>query len=288
MPRTLPALFAVALLAPPAAAQEALRFRWQPGQTHAYAVRHTTTITETAPVRESGKPVTTTTTVKLAVTRTWTVTAVDAAGVGTLDLAITALRQEITKPAFGPDGTVTAETLVRDSADPKDAAELVAVLNKPILTAKVDPLGNVVEAKTPGGDESAAARLRAELPFRVRLPERPVAVSGAWDRAFAIRIDPPAGTGESYDAKQTYTFKGLNGPHAAIGVTTALANPPAATADLQPLLPWLWEGDVFVNTKTGGYAGAKLAVKKEIANHAGAGTKFVFESEYTEAAVGGK
>jgi hypothetical protein len=46
----------------------------------------------------------------------------------------------------------------------------------------------------------------------------------------------------------------------------------------------LWEGDVFVNVKTGRYHGAKLKVTKEVPNHQGEGTKFVYQSEYTEAA----
>ena len=41
-----------------------------------------------------------------------------------------------------------------------------------------------------------------------------------------------------------------------------------------------------VDTKLGRYHGAKLTAKKEIPNHQGDGTKFVYQSEYTEAAVG--
>lgn len=275
-------LVAVLLLAPSAAADPPLRFRWTAGDAHTFAVRHTTTITETAPAAGSGKPVTTTTTVKLSATRRWAVTAADANGVGTLEMSVTAMRHEVTKPVFDKDGKVSTDTLVRDSADPADAAEMAAFLNKPIVTAKVDPLGRLVEVTAVGA--GADARLRAELPFRAVLPEAAVAANATWDRAFAIKLDPPAGTGESYDAAQTYTFRGRNGPHAVIGVRTALANPPKAAADLQPLLPWLWEGDVFLDTATGRYAGAKLTIKKEIPNHAGDGSKFVFESEYVEAA----
>lgn len=266
------ALLAVAVAASPAAAQTQLRFRWQPGQAHTFAVRQTTTVTETAPPPGGGKPATAVTTVKLALTRKWAVTAVDAAGTATLDMSILALRQEIVRGG---------ETLVKDSAVPADAAEMGDYLHKPILTAKVDPLGRVTEAKGPAGD-GAATRLQTELPFRVVLPEAAVAANGTWERPFAVRLDPPAGTGESHDAKQTFTFRGLADGRAVIGVTTELAKPPSAAADLQPLLPWLWAGEVYLDPQAGAYLGAKLNVKRELPNHAGAGTRFAFESEYTE------
>jgi hypothetical protein len=47
-------------------------------------------------------------------------------------------------------------------------------------------------------------------------------------------------------------------------------------------LPLLWEGDVYFHKDTGRYSGARLAVKKEVANHQGEGTKFVYESQLTE------
>lgn len=269
------AVLGLVVLAAPAVGQTPLRFRWQPGQTHTYAVRQTTTVTETAPPPAGGKPVTAVTTVKLTLTRKWAVAAVDAAGTATLDMSILALRQEIVRGS---------ETLVKDSAVPADAAEMGDYLRKPILAAKVDPLGRVLEAKGPAG-EQAAARLQTELPFRVVLPEAAVAVNGTWERPFAVRLDPPAGTGESHDAVQTFTLKAAADGRAVIGVATELRKAPTAAADLQPLLPWLWAGEVTVEPQTGVYAGAKLAVKRELPNHAGAGSRFAFESEYVETLV---
>jgi hypothetical protein len=191
-------------------------------------------------------------------------------------MAITAMKQEHTRP--------TGETVTTDSATPAGAKAFAEYLGKPILTAKIDPRGRLVEAKSSAGDQ-AAARLEAELPFRVHLPEQAPAANATWDRAFVIKLDPPLGTGEKYDAAQTYTFKGMNGQYAVIGVATALKAAPATPAEMQPLASWLWDGDVFIDTKSNHYYGAKLKAKKEIANHQGDGTKFVFESEYTEAAV---
>lgn len=277
MTRVALAAVALALPAGPAVAQAPLRFAWQPGQTHSYAVRHTTTVTETTRDGKADAPATATAVTTVNLTRQWAVKAVDAAGVATLEMSITAMKQEHTRP--------TGELDVLDSATADGAKAFGEFLGKPIVTAKVDPTGKLVEAKAAVGGEAAAARLAAELPFRVVLPEKAPAVNATWDRPFTVKLDPPLGTGETYPAKQTYTYRGMNGQYAVVGVATALVAPPATPAELQPLASWLWEGDVFLDTKLGRYHGAKLTARKEIPNHQGDGTKFVYQSEYTEAAV---
>jgi hypothetical protein len=140
--------------------------------------------------------------------------------------------------------------------------------------------------------EAAAARLKAELPFRVALPAEAVAAGAKWDRAFTVKLDPPHGTGESYEFTQTATYRGVNNGvnsmYAVIGIAASLKAPPPNPGELLPLVPSLWEGDVFVDAVTWQYAGAKLAVKKDIANHQGEGTKFSYTSEYTEAVANTK
>lgn len=246
-----------------ARAEEPPRFRWQPGQALRFEVKQTTTITET-PV---GKPPIRTE-VKLALARTWTVTAVDAAGTASLELTITAVRQDITRP--GPDGK--PETLTKDSAVPADAAEMADYLNKPIVKLKLDPRGRLAEPTTGPG----AALLAAELPFRVLLPE--TAAEVGWERVFPFEVGPPAGTGEKYELKQAFARKAAG----VIGLTTEVRNPPASAADLQPLLPLLWAGEVYIDAAAGTYRGAKLRIEKELLNHAGQGSAFRFESEYAE------
>ena len=266
------ALFVLAAATLPAAAQSPLRFAWKAGDSHAYGLQHTTTVTETLPDEKTRKPVATTATTKVTLARTWAVKSVDAAGVATLELTITSMKQEHTQP----DGTV----VVLDSASAEGAKAMSAFLNKPAVTARVDARGQLVDAQSAVGDTS---RLRTELPFRAVLPEAVVSVNATWERNFAIKLDPPLGTGESYDAVQNYTFKGQNGDFAVIGLSTVLRKPPTAAADLQPLVSWLWEGDVFFDAKAGRYHAAKLKATKEIANHQGEGSKFAYVSEYAEA-----
>jgi hypothetical protein len=264
----------------------AVRFVWKAGQTHSFLVTQTTTVTETVLNDSGSKPTTTTTTTKLTLTRTWTVKDVDAAGAATVEMAIAAFRQETTRAVPGADGKPVSTTDVLDGAVPADRAKL-PFLGKPMLTAKVDARGLVGEAKSESG-EAAVARLRAELPFRVALPADPIAVNAKWDRPFTVKLDPPQGAGEVYEFNQTATFRGVNQGFAVIGVSTALKTPPSNPGELLPLVPSLWEGDVFVNQKTGVYAGAKLTAKKDVPNHQGEGTKFSYVSEYTEAVADAK
>lgn len=262
-----------------------LRFSWKAGQTLAFLVTQSTTVTES--LADEGKPTTTgTTATKLTLRRQWTVKDVDAAGTATLEMAITAFRQETRRTGPGKEGRPATTTEVLDSATPADREKL-PFLGKTMVTAKVDGRGQVVDVKSEAGD-AAAARLKAELPFRIALPADAVAPGAKWDRPFAIRIDPPQGTGEVYDLTQSATFRGVNDGFAVIAVATSLKAPPTNSSELLPLVPSLWEGDVFINLQTGSYAGAKFTIRKEIPNHQGEGSKFGYASEYSEAVADGK
>jgi hypothetical protein len=270
----------VVLCVGPAAADQPLRFKWQQSQTLTYGVQQTTTISETTLEDGTNKPVASATVTKLALTRKWEVKAVDAGGAATLEMAITAFRQEILRPgAPDKDGKPTVNSTVIDSATPEGQEQTAAFLNKPIVTVKLDGQGRLLEAKAAGG---SADRLHVELPFRLVLPDQAPAAGNTWERPFTIKLDPPQGTGEKYEAVQTYTLKGEAQGVCTVAVATTLKAAPKDPAELTPLLPTLWEGEVFFHKESGRYAGARLAVKKEVANHQGEGTKFVYETTYTE------
>jgi hypothetical protein len=250
-------------------------------------VRQTTTVQETVPDDRAGKagsPVTGTTTTKLGLTRKWEVKAVDAQGLATLEMSITELRQEIIRP--GPadkDGKPTTDTIVLDSTTAEGRKQMAEYLNKPIVMAKIDARGQLLEAKSANG---ASSRLEVELPFRFTLPEAAPSTRQPWERPFTITLDPPLGTGEKYAATQTYTYKGLNQGFAVIGIATALKAPPADPAEWPSLAPLMWEGEAYFQPETGRYAGAKLKVQRAVPNYQGVGTKFVYASEYTEQLLG--
>jgi hypothetical protein len=264
------------LITSPAAA-EPPRFRLQPGQVLTYTADHVTRVAEVTLDDETKQPVTDARVTKVRTTKRWEVKAVDA-GVATLELTVTALRQEIVRP--GPadkDGNPTLDRTVIDSATDEGKAVLTGTLNKPVATVRVDAQGRVVEA--------SVDRFQAEPPFRLTLPEALPAVGGTWERAFPITAPPPIGTGEKYDAVQTYTLKGAKDGYAVVGVATALRSPPKDPAELPPLVGLLWEGEAYFHPATGRYGGCRLTVKREVANHRGEGTKYVYVGEYTEGAV---
>lgn len=273
-------LLAVLLVASAASAQEPPRFKWQAGQALTYAAQQTTTVAETTRDDSTGGPTVALTVTKLAVTRRWDVAAVDPAGVATVRMTVLGMKQEIVRP--GPkdkDGKPTVDRLVLDSATEEGREAMAAFLGKPIVTARVDARGQLLDATAEGG---SADRLRAELPFRLVLPEGRPSVGTTWDRAFDIKLNPPHGTGEAYPATQTYTLKGEKDGFLVVGVGTALKPPPKDPGELPPLVPLLWEGDVYFQPATGRYAGARLSVKREVKNHQGEGTKFEYESKYEE------
>jgi hypothetical protein len=259
---------AVAVAQPPT---PALRFKWEPKQTLTYKVVQQTQVQETTIDEKTEKPVNTESKTSLTLVRRWTVKDVDA-GVATLDMAITAMRTDIHQPG----GMV----ITRDSANPEHAKEMSEFLNKPIVTVRVDGLGRLVEVKD--AKNGSTARLHAELPFRLTLPESGPTIGQAWDRVFSLKLDPPQGTGESYDFVQKYTCKGIKDGLTTVGVETTLKAPPKTTGEQVPLIPMLWAGDVYFHAPTGRYYAARLSAKAELTNHLGDGTKFVYQSTYSE------
>jgi hypothetical protein len=268
-------LASAVLAQPPAAPPAAPRFKWEAGKVLTYRVVQQTVVTETTLDEKTNKPVTGEAKTSLTLVRKWTVKDVDKAGVATLEMSITEVKNEFRQP----DGTATGV----DSSKPEDAKTMAAFLNAPIVVVRMDARGQLVEVKEAKG--GTAARLHAELPFRVVLPDAAVAANATWDRPFAVKLDPPHGTGESYDFVQKYTSKGAKDGLFTVGVETALKVAPKGVSEQVPLVPMLWTGDVYFNTAAGKYHAARLRVKSELVNHQGEGTKFVYESSYAEDAV---
>ncbi len=261
-----------------AAAEDApkLRFVWTKDSAKIYGVVQTTTVHETVLDEQSKKPLDISTVTKLTISKKWIVKSVDPDGTGTLEMSTSALKQEITQTV----GDAKPVVRILDSANADDLKGMT-FLNKPILTLKVDPQGRISDVKS--DNASAGNRLQTDLPFKLHLPDTAPAANTSWERAFELKLPPPLGTGEKYDAMQKCTYKGMNKDYAVIGTATALKVPLTDAAVLPAVLPMLWEGDVFFNSKSGYYHGAKLSIKKEVANHQGEGTKFRYASEYTEA-----
>ena len=270
--RTLVVLFLVVAAASPAAGQPP-RFCFLPGQVLTYKVQHTTKVSETTLDEKTEKPVTTETETALNLTRTWTVTAVDPAGVATLDMRITQLRQSHRQGAEPP--------AVKDSADPAAAKEMAGYLNTPVVTVRIDARGQLVAVTA--SKQGNPARLQAELPFRLVLPEGVPADGQTWTRPFAVKLDPPHGTGESYAYTQTYRYKPSKS--GSWHVSTRLDAPPKAAGERVPLVPLLWEGTIRFDEAAGIFTGADLVTHTELPNHLGDGSKFEYRSNYTEELV---
>lgn len=254
----------------------AIRFKWQPGQTLTYKVAQQTLVQETTLDEKTEKPVTTEARTSLALTRDWIVKAVDRSGTATLEMQITAVRNEFRQP----DGS----TIVRDSANPDHAKEMADFLNRAIVVVRVDAQGRLAEVKEV--KQGSAARLQAELPFRVVWPDAAPTAGQSWERPFPLKLDPPHGTGESYDFLQKYTLKSIKDGLAVVGVETSLKTPPKTTGEQVPLVPMLWTGDLYFHVESARYHAARLTAKSELLNHLGEGTKFVYQSSYSEDAVG--
>ncbi len=269
----------VVLFAVGAAAQgqPAWRFHWDKGQAVTYRVEHISTATDIAAGQTNGFSS------KLVLTKRWLVKDVETDGIATVEMSMTAMRYEITPP----DG----KTVVFDSADPEHSdpalkEEMSRYVGSVLAVLRIDAIGQVVEVKE--SKHGPASKFESDLPFKLVLPAAAATEGASWERKYKITLEPPLGTGEKYDAKQTYTCKAIKDGTVTVGFTTTVLNPPQSIADQRPLLPMQTAGDVVFDMTAGIMRSARVQIDKELKNHQGEGSSYRLQSTYTEQYVGEK
>jgi hypothetical protein len=181
--------------------------------------------------------------------------------------------------------TPTNDTLLFDSAapeksDPKLREQMSRYIGVPLATLRVDQLGRVVEVKE--SNFGPATRFDAEPPFLMVLPGKGVQAGSTWDREYKITQEPPAGTGEKYDAMQHYSCTKVEGAAVYISLSTEMKSQPPSIADRVPLQQLQPEGTIVFDATNGRLHSAQLRVHKELKGHLGEGSNYTFDSTYTE------
>ena len=258
-----------------ARADEAWTYRYASGDSATYAVKQTSNVEEVIIDETTKKPLSIITASTVTSRKQWTVKSVEKDGSAALELTLLAIKQEIVQTV----GSDKPNVRTVDSSVEADAKEM-PFLGKPILTVVLSASGEFVSCEAK--DKVATDRLKAELPFRATLPGKVPAAKETWERKLTLKSPPPFGTGERVPAVQTFTFRGLKDDFAVIGLTTKPSEK-VDDADLPGLVPLLWDGDVFYDTKANRYHGSRLKSSREIASHKGEGTKYKYTSDYTEA-----
>lgn len=267
------AVLAGLVLVAPAGAQGApWRFRWQPNQILTYRVEHVSTATETV----GGDKVETTSRVNLV--KRWQVLAVDAQGTATLQLSLTALRHEQTRPG---GGVLLFDSANPDKSTPELRDQMAKYVGQPVAVVIVDPYGRVVEVK-----QGPPNRFEAELPFQLIVPGAAAAPGQAWSRTYKMTLDPPQGTGEQFEASQRYTCAKVEGTSATITLATQFKNPPEGAAERLPLLQKMPEGEIVFDAANGRLHSARLRIDQAVQGHRGEGSSYRFQSSYTEVFAG--
>lgn len=255
--------------AAPAHAQ-ALRYRWQQGQTHEYQVDQVTKSVEVVGDNTINS------TTKVSEVKKWDVLAVDSAGVGTLRLSLARLRLE-----SETDGDpLVFDSAAPDKSNPQMKEQLSKYVGVPLVVLRVAADGKVLEIKE--GKYGTLNKYETEAPFVAVLP--PTATGPRWERNYTITLEPPQGTGEKFEAVQTYEEvpANRNGPALTFALKTAVKKMPEAVADQLPLLPLQPQGTVEFDATLGLMRKANLTIDKEVKGHQGEGSSYHFTSTYVE------
>jgi hypothetical protein len=263
------------LFAGSASAQtSAPRFQWRKDQVLTYRIEQVTSASEVV----DNSPVETK--AKLSVTKRWQVKDVDAAGVATVQMSLSAMRLETTRP----DGqTLLFDSASSDKSTPEMKAELEKFIGPVIAVLRLDSRGKVVEVKE--SKFAPATQFERELPFLVLLPETAFKEGQAWERGYTITLAPPAGAGEKFNAVQGYACKAASADAATITMTTTVRNPPESPLEQIPLLQLQPKGELVFDVKSGLLRSARLTIDKELKGHQGEGSSYRFQSVFAEELV---
>ena len=273
MKQTLLAAVAVSLVwASAASAQNAIwQFRWQKGQMLTYQTEHKTNVEEIAEKTKVSSAS------RLSVTKRWRVVDVDSQGVATLELTLSAMRNEQTTPG--------GEVLLFDSAHPdKGTPELKAQMSKyigtPLALLRIDGQGRVLEVK-----QGSANRYEAEPPFVVVFPAVSAKEGLAWRRPYNLILDPPYGNSDKLAASERYQCTKIAGGKATLTVANQITAMPENPKDQVPLLQKLAQGEVLFDLRQGRVVDVRLNIDRMVSNHHGEGSSYHFQSWFTERLV---
>jgi len=114
------------------------------------------------------------------------------------------------------------------------------------------------------------------------LPAQALTSDSNWTRKYQIKLEPPQGAGETYDAEQKCTVKSQANGQVILGVATELKTQPGSMAYMIPLVPLQPTGEVAFDLTNGRLKAVRYQIKKDIDGHAGDGSKYRFVSNYAE------
>lgn len=251
---------------------QAPTYQWKPGQILNYRVSQNTTAVERL---NDADPMTTVTQMDLV--KRWQVTEVDSAGIATLQMSLDALRME-TRPPKGEVMFFDSGNLGKSS---EGLREELAKYVGPVLTiVRIDSRGQLVSVKQ--SKFGPPSRLECDLPFKLVLPASAVAAGQSWERTYAIKLEPPQGAGESYDASQKFTCKAAANGQLTVGVVSEVKTMPESPAERLPLLPLLPTGELHFDAALGRLKAVRFQFSHDLADHRGVGSKYSFKSTYSE------
>jgi hypothetical protein len=272
MLRTIPLAVIGIIVFTQSTAAQAPTYKWKGGQILVYRVSQNTTAVERL---NDADPMTTVT--QLDLVKRWQVIEVDSAGTATLQMSLDSLRME-TRPPKGEVMLFDSANLSKSTEGLRD--ELAKYVGPALTVVRIDARGQLVAVKE--SKFGPASRLECDLPFKLVLPPSAVVAGQSWERNFAIKLEPPQGAGESYDAIQKFTCKAAANGQLTVSVASEVKAMPESPAERLPLLPLLPTGELHFDSTNGRLRAVRFQFAHDLVDHRGVGSKYSFKSTYSE------
>lgn len=265
-------LVALSLFVGEAAAQPPFALKFKPGMILPYKSRHQTSV-ETAAAGASMRSSSTVEQIK-----EWKVVDVDSLGVATIEMTIRALRLD----QLDSDG----ESIRYDSSDPSKAPpdlakQFAEFVGKPVVRVQVSPSGQVKESKA----LTSQKNILRELPFYVVMTDDLPRVGLAWNREFAVTLEPPLGSGQAFKAVQACQLAEVTESTLKVAFESKTVEDPTTAEARISLIQQLPKGEVVFDWKRGVMLSARMVIDEKVENFAGADSVYKLKSQYVEQLV---
>jgi hypothetical protein len=257
-----------------AQAQIPFSFKFKEGVPLIYQTSHTTKVDVVTP-KESNSSL-----ALVKQRKRWDVKKVDSLGVATLELSIEALAIEQSDPS---GESIKYDSTDLSKSDSALAEQLKNVTGRPIMQVELDSDGTIKAYKhlTQRND------VLRELPFQVTVPaDRLPTVGSTWRRDFPITIEPPlASPPRTLRGVQNCNVVESNSNKLVIEVENKLIDEVKEPKLMVPVVQFLPKGTVVLDPKAGRLISANMKTEQVVNNFQGEGSKYTFNSTYTEELV---
>ena len=248
-----------------------LRYRFRQGDAIASRVEHRA-LTETTMngVTQSVETMTDS-------TRTWRVTAVEAAGGATLEQSV----DDVTMTSRTSDRGEVRWSSASDSEPPPGYEGVRLSLRVPLVRMRVAADGRILERRELRPCPAAATGDLVVVP----LPDEPISVGHEWTIPQEVVVEVPGGPRKAVRTRLRYRLESCEDGLATISVDTTVLTPVDDPRLEARLLERIWDGEIRFDVESGRIVSRRTAIDRRVVGFGGPESSVRYKASLEERLV---